>query len=161
MPPLFLALMRQKYLVALDSGPTCREVPVTVESFTTVEANSESVDSCTLYDVAPVEEFQPRFTVVGWPVAPLVGAASVGAAGTEGTVVKFRVLEYALVPPAFFAFTLQKYFVALDNGPTCRDVPVMVESLTTVVAKSESLDSCNLYDVAPVEAFQERLSVVA
>ena len=86
MPPEFLAFTLQKYCVLLLSGPTDRDVPVSVESSTTVDENDDDVEICTRYDVAPEEEFQLNVEVTATPPAPLVGKLNEGADGglTEG-----------------------------------------------------------------------------
>ena len=106
-PPEFFARTRQKYSVVLANGPICRDVPVMMESSTTTVPNSESTDNCTLYDVAPVDASHCSVNVVGCPVAPDTGETSLGAGGEAAIVVKFHVVEYALVPPAFLARTRQ------------------------------------------------------
>ena len=71
-------------------------------------ANPGSVETCTVYEVAPLEAFHVRVGVLDTLVAPLIGELSVGAAGgLPAAVVKLHVLDQALVPPAFVAFTLQ------------------------------------------------------
>ena len=47
-PPAFVALTCQKYVVPVDNGPTDRDVPANVESSRTVVVNDELVDTCTL-----------------------------------------------------------------------------------------------------------------
>ena len=47
-PPAFVALTCQKYVVLVDSGPTDCDVPVNVVSSKTVVVNDELVDTCTL-----------------------------------------------------------------------------------------------------------------
>jgi len=44
--------------------------------------------------------------------------------------------------------------VLFDNGPTCREVVVSAASSTIEVAKLCDADTCILYVVAPVAAFQ-------
>jgi hypothetical protein len=67
-----------------------------------------SVETCTRYDVAPVDAFQVNVAFVATPVAPLVGVARTGTGGGGGVVVvKLNAPEYALVPPPFDAFTRQ------------------------------------------------------
>ena len=66
----------------------------------------EVVDTCNLYDVAPLAAFQLNVGVSDCPVAPFTGDASVGAAGGL-PVVKLHVLDHRLVPAAFFALTRQ------------------------------------------------------
>jgi hypothetical protein len=50
--------------------------------------------------------------------------------------------------------------VLYDSGPTCFDVVVKVVSLKTNVVKHGSEDTCKLYDVAPLDAFQLNVKVV-
>jgi hypothetical protein len=69
--------------------------------------NSESVANWQRYVAAPAEAFQDSVNVVAWFVEPLAGDARMGADGAGGIVVKLHVLEYALVPPLFFAVTCQ------------------------------------------------------
>lgn len=66
---------------------------MTVESSTMVEANSESVESWSLHDVAPVGAFHPRFNVRLWLTAPLAGDVSVGVDGIAMMVVKLQMAE--------------------------------------------------------------------
>ena len=75
---------------------------------TIVVAKLELVETCTRYDVAPVEAFQLKTVgVVDTPVSPSAGERSVGTAGTATTVVKLRTVENGLVPAAFVAFNRQ------------------------------------------------------
>ena len=91
-----------------DNPLTDREVTASVESSTTSGENVELVETCNLYVDAPEDAFQLNINVVGWPVAPLAGDASVGADGTAGMVVKFHGAPVAVVlPPLFFAITFQ------------------------------------------------------
>jgi hypothetical protein len=83
------------------------DVPVNVESSTTVVANVAEVESWTRYEVAPVEAFQVNVADTATPVAPLAGDERTGATGAPTIVVKLAAVEYELVPPAFFAFTRQ------------------------------------------------------
>jgi hypothetical protein len=46
-----------------------------------------------------------------------------------------------------------------NNGPTCRDVVVRVESSNAVEVKVEFVETCRRYEVAPVEAPQFRVGV--
>ena len=52
--------------------------------FTTVVANDGSVETCTAYDVAPVDAFHVNVGFVATPVAPLAGVANTGGAGGGG-----------------------------------------------------------------------------
>ena len=75
--------------------------------YTNVE-KLEFVETCTVYEVAPLEAFHVRVGVLDTLVAPLMGELSDGAAGgLPAAVVKLHVVDQALVPPAFVAFTLQ------------------------------------------------------
>ena len=76
-------------------------------SSTSKGVNVELVDTCTWYDVAPEDVFQPSVSEVGWPVELLGGDASMGGGGPATIVVKLQAEEYALVPPAFDALTRQ------------------------------------------------------
>jgi len=91
----------------LLNGPTEREVPVSVESLTTVVEKPDDVETWRRYDVAPGEAPQFIVGLVETPVALSAGDVSVGAEGAATMVVKEYIEEYALVPPEFFAFTLQ------------------------------------------------------
>ncbi len=104
--------------------------------------------------------FHDSVNVAGWFVALFAGEARAGAAGAAGIVVKPEDVEYALVPPAFDALTCQKYVVPFDNGPTDCDVPVSVESSTTVVVNDELVDTWSRYVEAPVDAFHDNVNVV-
>jgi hypothetical protein len=73
---------------------------------TTVVAKVALVDTCTRYDVAPVEALQFNVGFVATPVAVLVGETRVGADGIA-LVVKLHTLDHALVPATFVAFTRQ------------------------------------------------------
>ena len=75
---------------------------------TTSGVKLELVETCNRYEVAPLEGFQLKVGLVETPVAMSAGEASSGAAGAAPTtVVKLQTPEYALVPPAFVAFTRQ------------------------------------------------------
>ena len=88
-------------------------------------------------------------------------AAVVVTVGGNGTVVKFHVLEYVLVPALFLAFTRQKYLVLFNNVPTEREVVVIVESSTTLpLANVLSVPTCKRYDVAPLDTFHDKVKVV-
>jgi len=94
----------------LLNGPTEREVPVSVESLTTVVEKPDDVETWRRYDVAPEEELQLKVEVKATPETPLDGELSEGAEGGltvgEPEVVK---LEYAQPPktPSFDALTRQ------------------------------------------------------
>lgn len=47
-----------------------------------VVANTELVETCTRYELAPLTAFQLNSGVILTPVAPLTGVASTGALGT-------------------------------------------------------------------------------
>ena len=84
------------------------EVVVIALWSTTSGEKLELVETCNRYDIAPLEAFQLNVGLVETPVAPLPGKASIGAAGAAPTtVVSLHTVEYALVPPAFVAFTHQ------------------------------------------------------
>jgi len=76
-----------------ESGPTCFDVAVRVESLTIVEANVALCDTCNRYVVAPADAFQDKVIVVGWFDDPLAGDERTGAAGGETIVVKLLVKE--------------------------------------------------------------------
>ena len=86
---------------------TLYEVAVIPLWLTTVVEKDETVETCSPYDVAPLEALQVRVGLVEIPVAPFDGDASVGAAGGAIAVMKLHAAEYGLVPPAFEAFTRQ------------------------------------------------------
>jgi hypothetical protein len=73
----------------------------------TVEANPESVETCSRYEAARLDEYQLSVGLVDTPVEPLGGDRSVGTEGAEITVAKFHAFDQSLVPIAFVAFTLQ------------------------------------------------------
>ena len=79
---------------------------IPLESTTVVE-NDGLVDTCNLYDVAPLEAFQLKLGLVETPVAPLAGEANAGAESAATVVVKLHTLDQALVLPALVAFTRQ------------------------------------------------------
>jgi hypothetical protein len=66
----------------------------------------EPTDTCTRYDVAPLDAFQLSVGFVE-TVAPFNGASSVGGAGGGGIVVNDQVGDQLLVPAMFAAFTRQ------------------------------------------------------
>ena len=90
--------------------------------------------------MAPVEAFHVRVGLEATPVEPLAGLASTGGAGGGAAVVKFQTVEYALVPPAFDALTLQKYLVLVARAAE-KDVAEIFPWLTSVVAKVLSTDT--------------------
>jgi hypothetical protein len=58
--------------------------------------NVELVDTCTRYDVAPLDAFQLKVGEVDWFGAPVAGDASEGvpgAAGKPNVVVKLHTVE--------------------------------------------------------------------
>ena len=89
------------------SAPTSRDVPVVAESFTANVVNDELVETCKWYRSTSGTPFQLSVSVVGWFVAPLEGALSVGAAGGATTVVNVHTVDQELAPPEFLALTLQ------------------------------------------------------
>ena len=74
-------------------------------------------------------------------VAKSAGEMRIGARGAVAVVLKLR-FELALVPPAFFAFTRQKYVVPKASPDIIREVPVRVESLKRVVVKAALVETC-------------------
>lgn len=72
-------------------------------------ANVELVETWIRYDVAPPEAPHESVGLADTFVAPLTGEANTGAGGGAGpvAVVKLRVADQALVPPALVAFTRQ------------------------------------------------------
>jgi hypothetical protein len=73
-------------------------------------------------------------------------------------VVNALVPEYTLVPPTFEAFTRQKYRIPFCNPTAWRVVSDKVLSMN-VVAKSESCESWNRYDVTRASTFHTNVSV--
>jgi hypothetical protein len=73
LPDLFFPLTRQKYFCPLGKADTSRCVVVTVESLRITEANSESVATWILYEVAVLAIFHWSVTPEGWFIAPLAG----------------------------------------------------------------------------------------
>jgi hypothetical protein len=100
-----------------------------------------------------------RVSVVGTPAAASAGLRSRGEDGGATIVVNGRSAENALVPPLLEAFTLQKYRVAFCIRFVWSVVSARTLS-TSVLAKSESADSCNRYEVARAAAFQMNVSDV-
>ena len=107
-PPAFVALTRQKYVVPLDNPVALNVVEVNPLWFRRNESNVELTDICSVYESAPGAMFQLSVGLVEMPVAPFAGAASVGAVGAATIVVKVRVEENPPVPPGFDALTRQK-----------------------------------------------------
>ena len=68
----------------------------------TIVAKLDDVDTTTLYFDAPVAELQLRVSEVGWLIAPFVGNAR---DGTAGSVVKLQPFDHEL--PASLVLTLQ------------------------------------------------------
>ena len=66
-------------------------------------------------------------------IVPVAGEERAGAAGGGGSVVKLQEEDQELVPPAFTAFTRQKYVVALERAGVVNDRAVVLW-FTTVVA---------------------------
>jgi hypothetical protein len=93
----------------------------------------------------------------GTLVAPAAGVSGVGGAGGAMIVVKFPVVEKALVPPAFVALTRQKYCVSFNKPLTLREVATIAESFTIVVEKLEAVETCNRYSVAPDDTFHDNV----
>jgi hypothetical protein len=89
-----------------ESGPSEREVPVRVESSTTIKEKPDDVETCSRYDDAPDEATQLTVGLVEIPVALFVGEERVGTEGIAAIVVK-EAVDHKLVPPAFVAFTCQ------------------------------------------------------
>ena len=106
-PPAFVALTLQKYVVLLNKPVMLEDVEVNPVRFTTSEPKLELVESCRLYESAPMAGFQLSVGVVEMPVAPADGATRDGIVGAPTIVVKFLVPEFGLAPPAFDALTLQ------------------------------------------------------
>jgi hypothetical protein len=67
------------------------------------------VETCTSYVVALAAAFHESLVAINWLVALLLGALSVGAAGSArgATVVKLLAADHALVPAVLVALTLQ------------------------------------------------------
>jgi hypothetical protein len=83
---------------------------VRAESSSTVVVKFELVETCSRYDVAPVDAPQLSVGLSGIPVAPSAGNASVGtdgAVGAEVIVVKFQVPENVLHAVTFPDLTCQ------------------------------------------------------
>ena len=83
------------------------DADVSVASSTMVLVNEALVDNWTRYVEAPETVFQVSVRLRGLSKAPFAGEERVGAAGTGGTVVKLKMGDQALVPPAFLALTRQ------------------------------------------------------
>jgi len=77
----------------LLSGPTEREVPVSVESLTTVVEKPDDVETCKRYDAAPDEVPQLIVGLVETPVALSAGEVNDGTEGAATMVVKENVEE--------------------------------------------------------------------
>jgi hypothetical protein len=100
--------------VLAESDERMRFVVVTLESLRTSVENEEAVDTCTRYDVAPVEAFHVNVGEVETPVANCAGEVNTGTAGTEPVpestavpVVKLKMVEYAPRPATFEPRTRQ------------------------------------------------------
>ncbi len=81
---------------------------------------------CTRYEAARADAFHVSVAGTATPVARLAGETSVGAGGAAGgasAVVKLRVADQSLIPPAFVAFTRQWYTVLLASPGTLAEVP--------------------------------------
>ena len=78
----------------------------------TMLENSESVATCTPYEVAPLVAVQIKVGLTETPVALFSGEDRTGAATTD---VKFQTVDQSLVNPAFVVFIRQKYFVLLTK----------------------------------------------
>ena len=91
----------------VDRGPIALDIPVSEASSTTVEAKVDTVDTWSLYVLAPLTEPQDNVGPRAMSVAVLAGEDSVGAAGAGGTVVKLQTDDQELVPPALVALVLQ------------------------------------------------------
>jgi len=89
------AFTRQKYFVSFASFPagTIVETAVIPELSNAVEPNSESVETCILYDIAFVTEFHIKVGVIDIPVVPLAGDDKTGAIGADMTVVNLNHTE--------------------------------------------------------------------
>ena len=76
-----------------------------------VDVNPLSVDTCTVYEVAPDESDQSSVGVQVVSVDPLDGLIRLGAVGTDGRpqspVVKLHTDDHALVPLTLVALALQ------------------------------------------------------
>ena len=71
---------------------------MSVESFTSNDANSASVAICKRYELALLAAFQLNVSDVGWLIACGVGFTNVGTDGTEIIVVKLVADVNAVVP---------------------------------------------------------------
>ena len=72
------------------------------------EMKPGSVETCTLYEVAPLGAFHVKVGFFETFVVPLNGELRIGAAGElPAAVVKLKLADQALVPPVLVAFTLQ------------------------------------------------------
>ena len=91
----------------LERGPVVLDIPVSEASSTTVEVKVDTVDTWSLYVVAPLTEPQDTIGLRAMSIAVLAGEDSVGAAGAGGTVVKLQTDDQEPVPPALVALVLQ------------------------------------------------------
>src|SRR3990172_2624063 len=105
-PTEFFARTRQKYLVWLWNGPVCQLVFTRFESSLKMLVKSESRATWNLYDTAFWGTLQTKTGAAVTSSALSGGKISVTAGG-GGSGEKRDVLEYALVPAAFVALTLQ------------------------------------------------------
>jgi hypothetical protein len=94
-------------VLLFDRPLSWTDVVVSVASSNTRFVKAELVDTCTWYEVAPVDADQLSASDVGWFRAPFAGAESIGAGGAAAIVVKLHALEYALDPPLLLALTCQ------------------------------------------------------
>lgn len=73
----------------------------------TVVENDGAVETCTRYEVAPLETFHFNVGFVNTSIAPSGGDANNGAAGAASMVVKRQGLDSMLKQLAFDAYTRQ------------------------------------------------------
>jgi hypothetical protein len=105
-PDEFFARTLQKSIEPNGNGVTVFDVSVMVESFTIGELNVGSAAIWSVYDVAPTMFVQTNLGVEETCVAESAGSNRNGAGGVC-VVVNPNREEYGLMPPTFFALTLQ------------------------------------------------------
>ena len=93
----------------LANPVTCWEVPGIPELFAIIFAKALSVATCRLYQLAPVDAFQPNVIDADWLVAPFPGVTNDGADGADApaAVAKLHVEDQLPVRTSVDALTRQ------------------------------------------------------
>ena len=64
-----------------------------IESFTIIEPNSESVETCSRYEIAPAELLHDNDNSIGLSMASCAGRTGIGGAGAAIIVVNDLITE--------------------------------------------------------------------